>query len=102
EVVITAEGGKEIPEELKSSLEAEASKDKNAEDKGPKDLMPEGPVKVGGEWTMTGVEAAKALGLPEDGIDAEASTFKGSLAAGEGEGRVKVTLKIHVVYKTFQ
>lgn len=102
EVVITAEGGKEIPDELKMSLEAEATKDKNAEDKGPKDLMPEGTVKMGGEWTMSGLEAAKALGLPEDGIDAEASSFKGTLSAGEGEGRLKVTLKIHVVYKTFQ
>ena len=103
EVTLTAEGDKEIPEEVRDSLEAEAAKDKAAEEsKGPKDLMPEGKVKVGGEWTLPGVDAAKALGMPSDGIDTEASSFKGTLAKGGADGRLLVTLKIHLVFKTFQ
>lgn len=98
---VTAEGGKEVPGEVEEFLKAEASKAKNKDEKGPRQLLPENPVAMGAEWSKDPTKAVEQMGIPAAGLDTAASSCKGTLTKGETHA-LKINLKLHLVFTTFQ
>lgn len=67
-----------------------------------KTFLPDGPVKLGATWSGDPVEVAKALAMSHKGMNVRASSVAGSLSAAKTKGRLRVQIKIELIYREYQ
>lgn len=100
---VKPEGGRQVPPFLENKLQDEAQQPPKAEQlKKLTLLLPQGPVAVGASWEKSPAEAAKALGIPEAGLDLKGSSLRGTVSASEVSGRIQVRIVATLRFTRYQ